>query len=87
MYRLADGVIIEEVVGDEGIIVDTIRGQYLRTNKTALMMISAVTEQPTIEDAVGELARHTNAARDVIDRDVRALVEKLTGMALLEERQ
>jgi len=84
MFRLKDGVVIEEVIGDEGIIVDTNRGQYLKTNKTALMMITAATQTQSVEDAVIALSRLTDADTSVIERDLRALLGRLVEMNLLE---
>jgi len=85
MFRLKDGVVVEEVLGEEGIIVNTNTGQYLRTNKTALMMIEAVTRSDSVETAVEALASITNVDRSVIERDMRSLLARLVQMQIVEE--
>jgi hypothetical protein len=72
----AEGVLVKELDG-EGVLLDLGSETYFGLNRTAFRMWSALTSAPSIDAALGELAREYDVDAPALERDALALVEAL----------
>lgn len=85
--KLKDGFITHEM-GDQQIMVaggDNDFGGLVRSNKTAAFIVDSLKEETTKEIIVDAMAAKYNAPKDVIERDVDIVLDKLRSIGALDE--
>ena len=70
--------------GDDTVILNLETGMYHGLNGTATLMLSALVECPTLEEAIERVAAETGEPRSVIEPDLVGLCETLSERGLIE---
>jgi hypothetical protein len=76
VVRPVEGVLVKELDG-EGVLLDLGSERYFGLNRTAFRMWRALTESPSIDAALDELALEYDVEAPALERDARALLETL----------
>lgn len=85
--KLKDGFITHEM-GDQQVMVsagDTGFYGLVRSNKTAAFIVDCLKEETTKEKLVDAMTAKYNAPRNVIERDVDIVLDKLRSIRALDE--
>ena len=82
MLRLRESIIVKSV-GDEGIIVDMEKGQYISLNQTALEMIEAMEKSVDRKEVILRLLDLMDVGRDTLENDLNALCGRLIELDLV----
>ena len=85
--KLKNGFITHEM-GDQQIMVaggETDFAGLVRSNKTAAFIVDSLKEETTRETIVDAMTAKYDAPRDVIERDVEAILDKLRSIGALDE--
>ncbi len=85
--KLKDGFITRQT-DDEQIMVavgDVKFAGLVRSNKTAAFIVDCLKSETTKEDIVGAMAEKYDAPKDVIEKDVEGILEKLRSIGALDE--
>ena len=85
--KLKNGFITHEM-GDQQVMVaagDTGFGGLVRSNKTAAFIVDCLKEETTKEKLVDAMTAKYNAPKNVIERDVDIVLDKLRSIRALDE--
>ena len=82
MLRLRESVIVKSV-GDEGIIVDMEKGQYISLNQTALEMIAVMEKSIDRKEVILGLLDLMDVGRDTLENDLTSLCDRLIELDLV----
>lgn len=85
--KLKDGFITRQT-DDEQIMVavgDVKFAGLVRSNRTAAFIVDCLKSETTKEDIVGAMAEKYDAPKDVIEKDVEGILEKLRSIGALDE--
>lgn len=85
MLRLRESIIVKSV-GDEGIIVDMEKGQYISLNQTALEMIEAMGKSVDRKEVILRLLDLMDVGRDTLENDLNALCDRLIELDLVVDQ-
>ncbi|MCH5300391.1 MAG: PqqD family protein [Ruminococcus sp.] len=85
--KLKNGFITHEM-GDQQVMVaagDTDFGGLVRSNKTAAFIVDCLKGETTKEKIVDAMVEKYDAPKDVIERNVEAILDKLRSIGALDE--
>ena len=84
--KLKDSYITHNSDGEQ-ILLDTSSSfsGLIRSNKTAALIVDCLKEDTTLEEIVDTMFEKFDAPKDVIKKDVEAIIEKLKAVGTLEE--
>ena len=85
--KLTDGFITHEM-GDQQVLVaagDTDFNGLVRSNKAAAFIVDCLQEETTKEAIVDAMTAKYDAPKEVIERDVEAILDKLRSIGALDE--
>ncbi len=75
----SDGAQVMVAAGDVGFY------GLARSNKTAAYIVDKLKEEITLEQLVSDMAAKYDAPREVIERDVESILDKLRSIGALDE--
>ncbi len=82
-FRKSEDVVAREVAG-EMVLLDLASGLYFGLNSVGCQVWEALDEEPrALADVCAAIEAQFNAPRDVIERDVMALMQELSEKALV----
>ncbi len=79
-----DDVLMQRLPDDESVFLNLATEQYYGLDPTGTAMWAALTETGSVEAALDRLLGEFNVDRDVLSRDLDALVERLVARGLIE---
>lgn len=85
--KLKDGFITHETDGEQ-IMVATGNTSFtglVRSNKTAAFIVDCLKTETTKEEIVDKMLEKYDVSRDIIDKDVEQILEKLRSIGALDE--
>lgn len=85
--KLKNGFILHRTE-DECVMVATGKGQFngmVRLNETAAFFAEQLKKEVTEKEIVDAAEQNYDAPRDVLEKDVRAVLEKLRSVGAIEE--
>lgn len=83
--RLSDTFMTHETDGQQ-LLID-LSGRFsglVRSNRTAARIVDCLREETTAENIVDTLCAEYDAPRDVIERDVLSIIEKLRSIGAID---
>jgi hypothetical protein len=84
--RLAEGFITQEVAGEQ-IMVSADSTRFLgivRSNRTAAFIVDCLKKETSSEEIEAQMLKQFDAPQESVKRDVRMVIEKLTGIGAIE---
>ena len=84
--KLKDGFITYETNGEQMMVAAGHVGFHgmVRSNRTAALIIDCLKTETTLEAIVDQMAETFDAPRDVIEKDVARILEKLNAIGALD---
>ena len=82
--RLRQDIAWREIDG-EIVLLDLTGAAYYSVSRSGVVLWPAVVEGATVDELADRLAREFSLERQVAERDVRVLIDALSGEGLLEE--
>lgn len=79
-----DDVLMQRLPDDESVFLNLATEQYYGLDPTGTAMWAALTETGSVEAALDRLLGEFDVDREVLSRDLDALVERLVGRGLIE---
>ncbi len=83
--KLKDTFITYTASGEHTMVATEGFSGIVRSNKTAAFIIEALKEPTTAEAIIDAMAAKYDAPREVIERDVAAVLEKLRSIGAIED--
>ncbi len=85
--KLKDGFITRQTDGEQIMVSvgDTKFSGLVRSNKTAAFIVDCLKSETTKEAIVNAMAEKYDAPRDILERDVEGILEKLRSIGALDE--
>lgn len=85
--RLKEGFITHETEGEQILVAagNVKFAGLVRSNRTAAFIVDSLKNDTTKAAIVEEMAKRYDAPRDVLERDVETILEKLRGIGALDE--
>lgn len=83
--KLKDTFITYNAAGEHTTVATEGFSGVVRSNKTAAFIIEALKEPTTAEQIVDAMAEKYDAPREVIERDVAAVLDKLRSIGAIED--
>lgn len=85
--RLKEGFITHETEGEQILVAagNVKFAGLVRSNRTAAFIVDSLKSDTTKAAIVEEMAKRYDAPRDVLERDVETILEKLRGIGALDE--
>lgn len=84
--KLAEGFITQEVAGEQ-IMVSADSTRFLgivRSNRTAAFIVDCLKKETNAEEIEAKMRKQFDAPQESVKRDVRMVIEKLTGIGAIE---
>lgn len=79
-----EDVLMQRLPDDESVFLNLATEQYYGLDPTGTAMWAALTETGSVEAALDRLLEEFDVDRQVLSRDLDALVERLVGRGLIE---
>jgi len=76
-------VLVQRLPDDESVFLNLATEQYYGLDSTGTAMWAALTETGSVEAALARLLEEFDVGREVLSRDLDALVERLVGRGLI----
>lgn len=85
--RLKEGFITHETEGEQILVAagNVKFAGLVRSNRTAAFIVDSLKNDTTKAAIVEKMAKRYDAPRDVLERDVETILEKLRGIGALDE--
>ncbi len=85
--KLKDGFITRQTDGEQIMVSvgDTKFSGLVRSNKTAAFIVDCLKSETTKEAIVNAMAEKYDAPKDILERDVGGILEKLRSIGALDE--
>ena len=71
-------------LGDEGILLDPVSGNYFELNGVAMRILELAGDAPTVGAVVDQLLEEFEVERNRLEADVKVFIEDLSQRGLLE---